>query len=568
MYLLLSEVIKRIYLRILIAGIIFSGLVFPLSGQLSQGGMPLEINASLKSSIPVIDIVSTPLEELLMTPDNHEAGRLKHLYFARNFKLQVDPQKDGLWTNHRNGWRIWQVGIRSKGAYSLGLIFSRFRLEGNARLFIYNEDRSNVLGAFTGLNNKTSGILPVSHLPGECVYIQLEVPWEQTGYGELVLGEVAHAYLPIFTDKINKDGRYGLSDTTCNIDINCPEGSDWQDIKRSVCRIYINGNKYCTGVLVNTTLQDAEPYILTAAHCIGSQEEADESVFVFSYESPECDGPDGSVNHSISGSSLIAVGDTMGDAGTEKAGNIGNDSLDFSLVKLSLTPPDSFNIFLAGWNRNNSPALNTVSIHHPHGDVKKISFDFDRPQSTYHEENYFEEYIKNSLWRILEWDLGTTEMGSSGAPLFDQEQRIVGFLTGGEANCASSVNDYYTKFDYSWDYYDSPLKHLKPWLDPLNTGVMVLNGKDLQNSTETFKPNRVKIYPNPGTGKYVIMMDVPYSDDITINVYSLAGKIVYSDIISYTGLYELNLNKHQPGLYLVRIILPDQIITQKIIHQP
>ena len=93
-------------------------------------------------------------------------------------------------------------------------------------------------------------------------------------------------------------------------------------------------------------------------------------------------------------------------------------------------------------------------------------------------------------------------MGSSGAPLFDQDQRIVGLLTGGEANCASSVNDYYTKFDYSWDYYDSKLKHLKTWLDPLNTGAMVIDGKDLQNSTEIFKPDKLKIYPNPGTGKY------------------------------------------------------------------
>jgi len=102
----------------------------------------------------------------------------------------------------------------------------------------------------------------------------------------------------------------------------------------------------------------------------------------------------------------------------------------------------------------------------------------------------------------------------------------------------------------------------------LNTGEMVINGKDLQNSTEIFKPDKLKIYPNPGTGKYLILIDVPYSDDIAVNVYSLAGEVVYSDVVSYTRLYELHLDKQPPGLYLVRIILPDQIFTNKIIHQP
>lgn len=538
-----------------------TGSIGNLSGQLSQGGKPLEMNDSKKSAIPIIDIVTAPLEQLLIDQEGNETGRMKHLYFARNFNLQASPENSGRWIIHPNGYKIWQLGIRSKGAYSLGLILSKFHLEGNARLFIYTEDRSNVLGAFTGFNNKTSYILPVSHLPGECIYIQLEVPWEQGDYGELIIGEVAHAYLPVFADHPTKDGRYGLSDTTCNIDINCPEGDNWQVLKRAVCRISINNTKWCTGVLVNTTDITSEPYVLTVAHCVGSQKEADKAIFYFNYESPECDGPDGPSNYSVSGSQLIATGDTLGD-------NLDRDSLDFSLLKLSVNPPDSFNLYLAGWNRDTSAAVNTVTIHHPRGDVKKISIDNDPPVTSYHTPNYYPEYVLYSHWRIAKWDLATTEMGSSGAPLFDQDRRIVGLLTGGEANCVSSVNDYYTKFDYSWDYYDNPLKQLKAWLDPLNTGVTAIDDRDLINHTEIYQQDQVHIYPNPGTGRYTVQFNEPDAHELILNIYSISGEIVFSDRFFHEGLYSLNLDHLFPGVYIVRILLPDRILTQKIIHQP
>lgn len=551
---------NRINFRILIIYIFLYGPIIQLSGQFGQGGKPLEIDASLKSTIPVIDIVPAPLEELLMISDDEEAKRLKHLYFAKNFHLQVSPENSGRWTTHKDGYRIWHLGIRSEGAYSLGLMFNKFFLEGSARLFIFNEDRKNILGAFTSYNNKTSGILPVSHLPGECIYIQLEVPWKQAEYGELLIGEVAHAYLPVYTDKSLKDDRYGYSDT-CNVDINCPEGADWQDLKRAVCRISVNNTKWCTGVLVNTTDLDPEPYILTVAHCVGSQNEANKSVVYFNYESPECDGPDGSISHSISGMELISTGDTLGD-------NLDRDSLDFSLLKLSINPPDSFNIYYAGWNRDTTRAEKTVTIHHPHGDVKKISIDNDPPETGYHTANYYPDYVLNSHWWIHEWDVATTEMGSSGAPLFDQDKRVIGLLTGGEANCALSVNDYYTKLDYSWDYYDSPFKHLKSWLDPPNTGVLAIDGREHVNYTELHRLEQIYIYPNPGNGKYTIQLNESVADDGILKVFSISGAVVFSDRIFNNGLYYFDLGHLPPGIYIVRLMFPDRIFTHKIIHQP
>ena len=77
-----------------------------------------------------------------------------------------------------------------------------------------------------------------------------------------------------------------------------------------------------------------------------------------------------------------------------------------------------------------------------------------------------------SHWRVADWEDGTTEPGSSGSPLFDADHRIVGQLHGGEASCSYNVNDYYGKFSTSWN------NGLSGWLDPNNTGTLVLDGID------------------------------------------------------------------------------------------
>jgi hypothetical protein len=552
---------KRLF-SILLFLLFLYGPAFHLSGQLSQGGKPVEIKASIMQTVPVIDIPSLSSEQSIANPGITEPSKLKHLYFANNYIIKADPQSTGKWIDDQGGNKIWLLGIHSDESYSIGLILTKFQLKGEARLFVFNETRSCVVGAFTRLNNNTSDILPVTHIPGKCIYIQLEIPGKQTDYGELIVGEVALAYLPLFAEDPD---RFNLADT-CNIDINCKEGADWQDLKRSVCRIVINGNKFCTGTLINTANSSREPYVLTAAHCIGSQGEANKSIFYFNYESPTCDGADGIQTHQISGATLIAVGDTMGDAG--KTINVGHDSLDFSLVKLSIIPPDSFRVYYAGWNRTLLPANETVTIHHPLGDVKKISFDFDSPQTGYHVVKYYPEYVLYSHWRILKWDLATTEFGSSGCPLFDQDKRLVGLLTGGEATCVSSTNDYFTKFDYSWNYYDEPAKNLHFWLDPLNSGAYSINGLDYDTYVDPSETEILKVFPNPGTGDYYIQLDRNSTKDGMFYICNAGGEIIQSGKIKKDNIFRFALPEFPAGIYFIRLMFPDRIYTARIVHLP
>jgi hypothetical protein len=53
--------------------------------------------------------------------------------------------------------------------------------------------------------------------------------------------------------------------------------------------------------------------------------------------------------------------------------------------------------------------LNTTGIHHPSGDVKKISFNID--------DTEVGQFGGADCWHVLDWEDGTTEPGSSGSPL-------------------------------------------------------------------------------------------------------------------------------------------------------
>ena len=147
---------------------------------------------------------------------------------------------------------------------------------------------------------------------------------------------------------------------------------------------------------------------------------------------------------------------------------------DFALLLLNETPPDSFNIYYSGWSAEDNSADSSVGIHHPRGDIKKITFDYDSVTAT----SWLGAAPGTTHWRIGNWEDGTTEPGSSGSPLYDKNKRIIGQLHGGFASCISITADWYGRIARSWSGGGSSSNSLKPWLDPVNSGLLVLNGYD------------------------------------------------------------------------------------------
>src|SRR5690606_34279814 len=104
-----------------------------------------------------------------------------------------------------------------------------------------------------------------------------------------------------------------------------------------------------------------------------------------------------------------------------------------------------------------------ASIHHPAGDIKKIS--------TYSSNLVSDTWggPAGTHWRVT-WTAnasghGVTEGGSSGSPIFNAAGRIIGTLTGGSSFCNAPSNpDYYGKMSYHWT--SNPGDDLSTYLAP------------------------------------------------------------------------------------------------------
>jgi hypothetical protein len=182
-------------------------------------------------------------------------------------------------------------------------------------------------------------------------------------------------------------------------------------------------------------------------------------------------------------------------------GDGGNTGSDFFLVKLLTAIPDTFDVYFNGWSRDTIPSPSGVGIHHPQGDIKKIStYTTPLVRSSW---NYPTAYTHwRTKWAETAHGHGVTEGGSSGSPLYDNSGRLIGTLTGGDSRCDSlhvDLYDYYGMFYYHWDRNGSDSSNtLKYWLDPIQSNVMDLNGWALGiGAPVTILP--VSIYPNPVT---------------------------------------------------------------------
>ncbi len=425
--------------------------------QISQGGTPIFKGTDLKSQLKPIELPTIKYDTI--DSKSTQNNRLKHARYAYVHIVKYSISEHGIWDELQDGRRVWRFAIKSEGAYSLGLVFSKFKLPESSLLYVYNNKTERVLGAYTHQNNKASGRFSIEPLEGDELIVEYIEPQTTTFPIELEIEAVIHDYKNIFNLLKGKKTDTKFSGT-CNIDINCTEGDEWQKEKRSVCHLLYDG-WIASGALINNTAMDGKAYLLTAHHAIHEAEVAEIAIFYFNYERSNCSSGNAPRTQSISGSSLKAT----------------TSNLDFSLLELSIPPPKSFLPYYAGWDCSGRIPARTVCIHHPSGDAKKIAKDYDSPITASYEDETFRPDTESS-WLILDWDLGTTEGGSSGSPLFDEHHRIVGDLTGGYASCRNSIEDYFAKFSVSWDKYPQPENQLKHWLDPINSGTKTLDGYD------------------------------------------------------------------------------------------
>lgn len=452
----------------------FSLASLSLLAQISTSTAPYSFSHSgLIENVPVKILPKIDRQQLEQEDQEDEANGLPPR-FGKPFDVNFNLQNSGLWSTVENNARIWRLKIRCPEALSINFLYEDFYLPKGATLHIYNTKKTHIIGAFTSVNNKSDGRFATGLVYGDEVVLEYYEPATVAGQGRIQLSTIVHGYRYIDVPEFAGDPKSFGDSGPCNRDVACPEGNAWTDEKKAVAVILVNGFRNCTGALVANTSGDCDPLFITANHCLGSRDAINNPVantwsFLWRYESPSCGGGDGPTNFSTVGATVLA---NSGNPGSVK------DS-DFAVLRLAESPVDAgYDVYFAGWDARNVVPQGVTGIHHPAGDVKKISIDNDPLTST----NYFAT-SGTTHWRVAAWDSGTTEGGSSGSPIFNNEShRIVGHLSGGNAACSGAQDndqpDWYGQTSYSWlnNGATDPRRRMQDWLSPNTTAITTLNG--------------------------------------------------------------------------------------------
>ncbi len=470
---------------------------------LAQVGPREPLDAALLADAADIESVQfEPLDVARLDAEDALADKSGGAYrFAIEHEVSLTPTNAGEWSSAGDR-SIWKLRIMTSGAPHLYLHFGRFDLPPGGKLFVTDPSGNHVLGPYTEADELPHGQLVTQIVPGETAIVLLDVPTRAVGNFALELAKVWHGYRGFGVDGITcKSG-------ACNMDVACLGSSDPWNLPRRSAGATVRSGGLCSGSLVNNTANDRRMLLATARHCGVTNDVQAAAVLVYwRYESPTCRTPGSGAsgqstprpNTTSPGVRLLATTNNPF-SGCSSPGTCS----DFSLIELATPAPDNtFNLYWSGWDRRPPPAVCTqpadptsttglcASIHHPDGDEKRITFV---------QVNMIMDNIAGAAGVHFQanWDPnppllpnispppgsvvpGVTEPGSSGSPLYNAQQQLVGVLSGGPSSCGATggnLRDQYGGLFHAWEGLGTSATRMRDHLDPVGGNPETFVGLD------------------------------------------------------------------------------------------
>lgn len=350
--------------------------------------------------------------------------------------------KDSFLVEEIDSYVIARIKIRSDSAHGFKIVADTFRMPGNAWLFIDPLDTSSAIyGGYGFINNRDSFNF-VSHAVWSNEII-LEINCPQSNWDSVRL-ELSHIYY-YFKD------RYDFGESLpCHVNVNCsPYETGWCNEIRAVGKLEkvlvpaIAGRDNLVGSATVTLVANYEDknYFLGARHSFRPKlaggipygVDYNSSQVYFNFQSSDCTNRNGNDRMVVTGLRHIAHDESGWPL----------DCPDMQLTEFEDEIPVQYNVFFAGWATSVPDKDDEVhSIHHPAGDIKKIS------RGTMHGNPLLTTCAK------VKWDDGYQEGGSSGCGLFDENHLLTGTLSynlRNEDQCHHDAAWYYGKLDKAWD---------------------------------------------------------------------------------------------------------------------
>lgn len=401
-----------------------------------------------------------------------------------------------MWQNTLQGGKIAAISITSPQAMGirLGILVRRLPAEATFRFYsqkaeiAYEIAGKEIIETIqrnldAGDSSEAAQTYWSPYVEDDEVTLEIELP---SGISpdtlEIAIPGVSHFFFDALLlatpeKKVSKIGQAA----SCEIDVSCH--SEWSPESKSTAKMTFveSGNSFlCSGTLLNDTASSGTPYFISANHCISTQTVASSLETFWFYHSSACNN--GTLNTEFQ---ILTGGATL---------LYGNPATDTSFMQLSKLPPAG--AIYAGWS-SNAPDLQAlvVGIHHPRGDLQKISF--GRLQSFQDctainpvTDTYQCTFSNKANGKFLDvsYTSGITEGGSSGAGLFKtvgNAHYLIGQLRGGNLSCSESGTDDYGRFDVA--YNDA----LYQWLNAGPTFLLSVSKLSNGNGTVISSPSGI-----------------------------------------------------------------------------
>lgn len=465
-------------------------------GRIHPAAQPLGQVAVL--SVPVIDRLAISQEDVQRRLSGLPAR------YAMPFRVRANPTTHGTWDTLDATWSLWRLRIQAPNSSHVNLGFQRYVMPAGARMMVYSSDYTSILRPFDATDHSPTGEFWTPIVGTDEIVVEIYVPTAAKPGIALDLVQVGsgYRYFGAGNDALGTD-----ASGSCNVDVNCAQGAAWANEIPAVAALSSSGSIFCSGAMINNTLQDGRNFFLTANHCGVTSGTAGSLVVYWNYENASCGGSGAPLTQFTSGATWRA----------------GSTTSDFTLVELNSTPNPAWGVTYAGWNCNPGDFASAVCIHHPSGDAKKISFENNATATTSYGGT--SSPGNGSHVRIIDWDTGTTEPGSSGSPLFDPNHRIIGQLHGGSAACGNNLSDYFGRVSVSWAGGGTNTTRLSNWLDPNGSGATTI---------DTLVPGAGVVASATAYGVGCYQSYGSIAESFAANTFDLGGTVATPRVIRFT----------------------------------
>lgn len=587
-------------------------LAFPFlsQAQINQGGIPLSYSEESQINTPVHSYLLPDWNAYLEEEKTDEFSKPYMIGLFATTDVQF-PESGEFYRNSKNQL-MWRTAVKITGAPSIGLYMDEFHLPKGVKMYVHNENKRHILGAYTEENNSLEdGLFAIEGIQGDVAYIELNIEEESvTDQIRLSINQSLvyfRSYEPtlryineddfVFIDNPDQYGLEGES-STCMINANCPPGDNYRDQQRAAVQLIFITNQgagVCSGTIINSVGNDAEtcrPILLTASHCefngTGVSNAAYSQLITrFKFQNPDCAGNTTAKQRSMTGANFLTRSEY------NPNWNANQINHDFLLLELRNKIPETHTPYLAGVNltttmpSTSGSGKHFIGFHHPSGDVKKLL------------------YTKNlSTWGsggnnwIVQTNSDKTEgmaaQGSSGSGLFDANGNIIGIAStaGGQiqgcgtngkgqggAQSMNFINYYKVTEANNYSHSNSNYNSIKSHINPNNANVTSIPGldcyasggvnitDDLDQLNNKFE-NSITIYPNPvQNGEYLsIKTNFKEEQNLNIRLIDIQGRTVQDATINHVTDHTLKMNiANLPnGMYMLHIDNGIQKTTHKV----